>query len=90
MTNNYDFVQNKWLGRGEWVDPMRPAYPWLHEEKTPDGTRLVRRCSEIDGGCGESEEVLLTTDGGKSKSGYSGLVAWYRKHTQCGVAKDNS
>ena len=65
------------------ADPMRSPFPWLHEEMSADGTRLTRRCSEIDGGCGESVEVPAA----RSSRGwieFPGFIAWYRKHTRCG------
>ncbi len=63
----------------------RTPFPWLIEEDLGGG-RLVRRCSELAGGCGDRQEVIAIKDG-PCAGRYPGFVHWYGQHCQCGRGK---
>lgn len=63
------------------------ALPWLVEERL-DRSRILRRCSELAGGCGESAEIHLGKLAGLGKASDAAaplsFSAWYRAHSRCG------
>ena len=76
MPNTFDIAERK--------DIMARALPWLVEKRTEDGTRILRRCAELHGGCGAVTEVPVA-EGKRGSREFPGFTTWYRKHCRCGL-----
>ena len=66
---------------------MSKTFPHIVEER-PDhsGTRLVLRCAELDGGCGEQVEAFRGRPA-RGNGHWEGYLEFYRRHGGC-VARE--